>query len=497
MENNYKNTLLMMNTDFKMKANLPNKEPNVLKMWEDDDIYHKALEQNKGNMNFILHDGPPYANGNIHLGHALNKIIKDFMVRYKTMQGFYSPYIPGWDTHGLPIETALTKKLKVNRKTIPVADFRDMCYDYALKQVDNQREQFKRLGILADWDNPYITLTKDYEAAQIQVFAKMAQLGLIYKGLKPVYWSPSSETALAEAEIEYHDVTSDSIYLAFKVVDGKGILDKDDELVIWTTTPWTIPANEAVCVNPTYVYSVISCMGRRLVIAKDLVNDFTSMLNADYTLIKDVKGRDMELITYINPMDKICPVCLGNHVTLGEGTTGLVHTAPGYGEDDFFIGKQYGLEIFAPVNDKGVLTEGNGEFSGLYYDAANKAIITSLEERKILLYKKEIVHSYPHDWRTKKPIIFRATPQWFASIEGMKDDMLTAIKNVKWKPAWGELRLTNMVKDRKEWCISRQRAWGVPIPVFYAEDGTPILNQSVMLHISELLAEHGSGIWFR
>lgn len=497
MGNDYKNTLLMMNTEFSMKANLPTKEPEIQKMWEEKHIYEKALAQNEGNQSFVLHDGPPYANGSIHLGHALNKIIKDFIVRYKTMKGFYSPYIPGWDTHGLPIETALTKNLKVNRKTIDTATFRDMCYDYAMKQVEIQKEGFKRIGVLGDWDHPYITLQKEFEAEQIKVFAKMVEKGFIFKGLKPVYWSPSSESALAEAEVEYHDVTSDTIYLAFKVVDGKGVLENDTEVVIWTTTPWTIPGNLAVCVNPLFDYVVFELKGRKLVVAKELLEKFVSEIGeSDYKVLKEIKGRDLEYLTYVNPMNRVCPIILGNHVTLDAGT-GLVHTAPGFGDDDFNVGKQYGLEVFAPVDSRGFLTEEALEFGGLFYEEANKVIIEKLTERNILLHKNKITHSYPHDWRTKKPIIFRATPQWFASIEGLKDDMMKAIEEVSWKPSWGGLRLGNMVKDRKEWCISRQRAWGVPIPVFYCEDGTAIMDKDVILHISDLFREHGSAIWFR
>ena len=496
MGKDYKDTLLMMNTEFSMKANLPQKEPEFVKKWDSNNIYQKALEQNKGNKEYILHDGPPYANGNIHIGHALNKVLKDIMVRYKTMQGFYSPYIPGWDTHGLPIETALTKALKVNRKEIETVKFREMCRDYAEKQVALQKEGFKRLGVLGDWDNPYLTLRPEFEAQQLRVFAKMASKGLIFKGLKPVYWSPSSESALAEAEIEYHDVTGESIYLAFKVVDGKGVLDTDTEVTIWTTTPWTIPANLAVSVNPLFEYVVVKCEnGRKLVLAKELKDTVLKEFGYEnYEVVKTVKGVDLEYVTYVNPAGKVCPVILGNHVTLDAGT-GLVHTAPGFGEDDFNVGKEYGLEIFAPVDAKGYLTSETNEFAGLFYEAANPVIIESLENRGILLCKKKIVHSYPHDWRTKKPVIFRATPQWFASIEALKEDMLKAIDEVNWKPSWGSVRIGNMVKDRKEWCISRQRVWGVPIPVFYCENGEPILDEKVINHVADIVQTKGTDAW--
>ncbi|HHU56426.1 MAG TPA: isoleucine--tRNA ligase [Acholeplasmataceae bacterium] len=497
MSRDYKNTLLMMKTDFSMRAKLTEKEPLLVKAWDENRIYEKALEKNKGHQTFVLHDGPPYANGDIHVGHALNKILKDFVVRYHTMNGLYTPYIPGWDTHGLPIETELTKKKKINRKAMSVAEFRNLCREYALKQVEKQKEQFKRLGVLGDWDNPYLTLDNKYEAMQLKVFAKMVSQGLIFKGLKPVYWSPSSESALAEAEIEYHDVTSSSIYLAFKVADGKGILSNDCELVIWTTTPWTIPANLAVAVNALYDYVVIKSQERYFVVAKELVETFSKVLGDDNVKeINTIKGSDLEFVTYYHPLyNRISPVILSDHVTLDAGT-GLVHIAPGHGEDDFIVGKKYDLDILCPVDDRGYMTEEAGEFAGQFYEEANKNIIKRLKELNSLLKEEEIVHSYPHDWRTKKPIIFRATPQWFASIENLKEDMLDAIKQVNWIPKWGELRLANMIKDRKEWCISRQRVWGVPIPVFYAEDGTEILDADIIEHVSEIFAKEGSQAWY-
>lgn len=498
MSKDFKDTLLMMKTDFSMRANLSEKEPNLVKGWEDNKIYEKALEKNKGRSSFILHDGPPYANGNIHVGHALNKILKDFVVRYKTMSGFFSPYIPGWDTHGLPIETALTKSTKVNRKQVSTVEFRELCAEYALKQVETQKEQFKRLGVLGDWDNPYLTLSNDYESAQIKVFAKMVEKGFIFKGLKPVYWSPSSESALAEAEIEYHDVKSPSIYLAFKVADGKSVLSNDCELVIWTTTPWTIPANLAVSVNPLYEYSILKCDERYFVVAKELTEAFIEKVGLENVkVIKNIKGDELEYVTYFHPLNnKECPVILGDHVTLDAGT-GLVHTAPGHGEDDFNVGKRYNLEVLCPVDDKGYMTEEAGEFSGMFYEQANASIVEKLKETNHLLKYEEFVHSYPHDWRTNKPVIFRATPQWFASIDGLKSDMLETIKQVNWIPQWGELRLANMIKDRKEWCISRQRVWGVPIPVFYCEDGTEILDQEIILHVAEVFKKEGSSAWFK
>ena len=493
----YKDTLLMMKTDFPMRGNLGVNELPIQAKWEENHIYEKALEQNKGNQTFFLHDGPPYANGSIHVGHALNKILKDFLIRYKTMSGFYAPYLPGWDTHGLPIEAALTKNSKVNRKEMSVSAFRTLCEKYALEQVETQKKGFKRLGVLGEWDDPYITLNHKYEAAQLRAFGVMASKGLIFKGLKPVYWSPSSETALAEAEIEYKDVNSSSIYVAFQVVDGKNVLSPDCELVIWTTTPWTIPANLAICAGPDIVYCVVSVNGRFLVVAKELLENFAKVMEYDnYTIVKEIIGSELENITYKHPLfNRISPVILGDHVTLESGT-GLVHTAPGHGEDDFVVGKKYGLDILCPVDSRGFMTLEAGEFAGLFYEEANKAILKRLDEEEKLLKETIICHSYPHDWRTGKPIIFRATPQWFASINNFKESILNAIEKVTWEPAWGQIRLSNMIKDRDDWCISRQRVWGVPIPVFYAEDGTAILEEDIINHVANIFEEQGSNAWF-
>ncbi|MDD3382484.1 MAG: isoleucine--tRNA ligase [Bacilli bacterium] len=494
----YKDTLLMMKTDFNMKANLPNKEPEIEKKWEDINLYKKVLDKNEGNVPFVLHDGPPYANGSIHEGHALNKILKDFIVRYKTMKGFFTPYIPGWDTHGLPIETALTKNSKINRKELSIVEFRKLCEEYALKQVETQKIQFKRLGILGRWDNPYVTLDKNYEAMQIKVFAKMVEKNLIFKGLKPVYWSPSSESALAEAEIEYYDKNSNSIYVAFKVVDPKSVLPSNSELLIWTTTPWTIPANLAISVHPKFEYAVIKTdSGRILVIGCDLLESATNKIGIrKYEIIKKVCGSDLEYITYKHSLNKrVGIVILGEHVTKESGT-GLVHTAPGHGEDDFVVGKTYNLEVLCPVDSKGYMTEESLGYEGMFYEVANQKVIEDLKDCNSLLFTETITHSYPHDWRTRKPVIFRATDQWFASIESLKETLLESIKNVEWLPKWGELRISNMIKDRKEWCISRQRVWGVPIPVFYAEDNTPILDKEIINHVSEIFKKEGSSIWY-
>lgn len=493
----YKETLLMPKTAFPMRGNLPNKEPNRQADWDENKLYEKSLERTKGRPTFILHDGPPYANGDLHIGHALNKILKDFIIRYKSMSGYYAPYVPGWDTHGLPIETALTKKKKINRKALSIAEFRKLCEEYALKQLDNQRNQFKTLGIRGDWNNPYITLTKDYEAAQIKVFGEMAKKGYIYKGLKPVYWSPSSESALAEAEIEYHDKRSPSIYVAFEVTDGKGLLNAGDKLIIWTTTPWTIPANLGISLHPELEYIVVAVDKERYVIAHALLQTVAEELGwEDYQIEETFRGEQAEHILTKHPFyDRSSLVMLGDHVTTDTGT-GCVHNAPGHGEEDFYVAKKYGIDALCPVDEKGVFTDEAPGFTGLFYDKANKLITEKLEETGALLKLQFITHSYPHDWRTKKPTIFRATSQWFASIKDFRQTILEEIKNIQWYPQWGETRLYNMVRDREDWCISRQRAWGVPIPVFYGEDRTPIITDETISHVSELFKEHGSNIWF-
>ncbi|EIM2037301.1 isoleucine--tRNA ligase [Listeria monocytogenes] len=492
----YKDTLLMPKTDFPMRGNLPNKEPEWQAKWEEEKLYEKIQEKNAGRPTYILHDGPPYANGELHMGHALNKTIKDIIVRYKSMAGFRSPYVPGWDTHGLPIETAIAKK-GVKRKEMSIAEFRKLCAEYAMKQVDGQRTGFKRLGINGDWENPYITLLPEYEAEQIKVFGEMAKKGYIYKGKKPVYWSPSSESALAEAEIEYQDKTSASIFVAFKVTDGKGVLDEGTNIVIWTTTPWTIPANMGITVNPDLDYVVIESAGEKYVVAEALLPSLREKLGfEDAPVVKTVRGSELDRVVTKHPFyDRDSLVMNGEHAT-AEAGTGAVHTAPGHGEDDFLIGKKYDLEILAPLDDRGVFTEEAPGFEGVFYDTANKMVTEKLEEVGALLKMEFITHSYPHDWRTKKPVIFRATAQWFASIDAFRDDLLAAVKGVNWTPAWGETRLFNMVRDRGDWVISRQRAWGVPLPIFYAENGEAIITDETINHISELFREHGSNVWF-
>lgn len=492
-----KKTLLMPRTNFEMRGNLPIKEPRILENWSSIDLYQKMLEKNKGKDEYMLHDGPPYANGDMHCGHMLNKLLKDFIVRLKTMEGYYTPFIPGWDTHGLPIENVITKK-GINRKTTPLAEFRKYCEKYAHEQVERQMAQIKRLGVMGDFDHRYMTLTHDYEAKQLEVFKDMALKGYIFKGLKPVYWSPSSESALAEAEIEYADVKSHAIYVAFKVKDGKGLLDNDTSFIIWTTTPWTMPANLAICLNPEFTYGVFDTNKGKFVFLKEFEEHLKEELGFEtIKLIKEFKGKDLEYITCKHPLyDRDSIIILGDHVTNDAGT-GCVHTAPGHGEDDFIVGKKYGLEPLCPVDSKGFMMESAGkELEGMFYEDANDKVLEMLANVGALLKDSPIVHSYPHDWRTKKPLIFRATPQWFCSIEPIKEKILEEIKGVKWKPTWGEVRISNMIKDRGDWCISRQRAWGVPLPIFYAEDETPIIDEKVFDHVIELVREHGSNIWF-
>ncbi|REI07272.1 isoleucine--tRNA ligase [Staphylococcus felis] len=494
----YKETLLMPKTKFPMRGGLPNKEPQIQQEWREKDLYRKMLAKNEGNTPFILHDGPPYANGNLHMGHALNKILKDFIVRYKTMSGFYAPYVPGWDTHGLPIEQALTKK-GVKRKEMSIAAFREKCEAFAMQQIENQKKDFQRLGVNGDFENPYITLKPEYEAAQIRVFGEMAEKGLIYKGKKPVYWSPSSESSLAEAEIEYHDKRSASIYVAFDVKDGKGIVDEDAKFIIWTTTPWTLPSNVAITVHPDLTYVQMNVNGEKYIIAEALVDEVAEQLGWDKEAVvreKDFKGQELEYVEAQHPfIDRISLLINGMHVTTDAGT-GCVHTAPGHGEDDYIVSQKYNLEVISPVDDKGVFTEEAGQFEGMFYDKANKAITDLLKEKGSLLKLDFITHSYPHDWRTKKPVIFRATPQWFASISKVRQDILDAITQTHFKVEWGKTRIYNMIRDRGEWVISRQRVWGVPLPVFYAENGDIIMTKETIMHIADLFEEHGSNIWF-
>lgn len=494
---NYKDTLLMPETSFQMRGNLPENEKLQREKWDEMNLYDKIREKNKGEKPFILHDGPPYANGDIHIGHAMNKILKDFINRYKMMSGYDMIYIPGWDTHGLPIEQAVTNS-GIDRKSMSKADFRALCEKYAYEQIAKQMKGFKELNVLADWDHPYITLQKEMEARQIEVFATMAKKGLIFKGLKPVYWSPSSESALAEAEIEYHDRKDPSIYVAFPVVEGNDIAKEGDNLVIWTTTPWTLPCNTGIAVSKKFDYAKVLVGDKHFIVANDLLDSLAKEFNWENYKVESVfTGDKITGIKYKHVfMNRIAPVVDGFHVTLEAGT-GLVHMAPMYGADDFIIGKENNLEMINGIDDQGVLNDLSGEFAGLFFEDANKAITTKLDELGVLLKLKFITHSYPHDWRTKKPVIFRATKQWFCSIDKIRDNLLDELENnVKFHTEWGKKRLYNMIHDRGDWCISRQRVWGVPIPIFYNEDGSEIIDYDVMMHVADLFRKYGSNIWF-
>ena len=504
MSEDYGKTLNLPQTDFPMRANLPQREPEFLKKWEDMDIYNKQLKKTEGKPTFILHDGPPYANGGIHLGTSLNKVLKDIVVKYYSMSGYHTPYVPGWDTHGLPIEQRAIKELGLKRHEVGPVVFREACEGFAMKYLNIQRDAFKRLGVRADWENPYITLKPEFEAKQIEVFGQMATNGHIYKGLKPVYWCPECETALAEAEIEYADDTTVSIYVKFQVRDDKGIfegvVDKDKvNFVIWTTTTWTLPANLAICLNENFDYSLVKANDEYYVLATELAeNTLKAAGITDFETVAKYKGKQLEGILCKHPfLERDSLVIVGDHVTLEAGT-GCVHTAPGHGVEDFLVCQKYKeIGIVVPVDSKGFMTKEAGPFEGLFYKKANGAILERLTQDGRLLASEKIVHQYPHCWRCKDPIIFRATEQWFASIDSFREESLNAIKGVKWIPEWGEERITNMVRDRGDWCISRQRIWGVPIPIFYCKDcGKELINADTIKAVADLFRAKGSNAWY-
>ena len=499
----YGKTLNLPSTDFPMRGNLPEREPQILNEIFENDLYEKILKKNEGHESFVLHDGPPYANGEIHAGHALNKILKDTIVRYKSMKGYYAPYIPGYDTHGMPTEKKAIEKLGLDRDKIPVTKFRDTCKEFTSKYKEMQTEGFKRLGVLGDWDNPYVTYDPKMEARQIGVFGDMYKKGYIYKGLKPVYWCTDCETALAEAEIEYKDVSGTSIYVKFPVKDSKGKFDeKDTYIVIWTTTPWTLPGNLAITLGEDFEYSIVDTGKEKYIMATELVKKVMELAEIkEYKEVKKFKGKDLEGVLCRHPfLDRDSVVIMGSEdtvdVQLTEGT-GAVHTAPGYGKEDYLAGLKNGLDIVVTVDAKGHQTEGAGPFAGMFYAKSNKEITKWLDENGYLLKAVEVFHSYPHCWRCKKPVIYRATPQWFASVDGFRDDVLKAIKDVKWHPAWGEDRMSEMIKGRNDWCISRQRTWGVPLPIFYCtECEEAYVTEESIKKIQDIFREKGSNAWY-
>ena len=511
----YGKTLNLPSTDFPMRASLPEREPQIQKEIFENDLYEKILKKNEGHESFVLHDGPPYANGEIHAGHALNKILKDTIVRYKSLRGYYSPYIPGYDTHGMPTEKKAIEKLGLDRSKIPVTKFRDTCKEFTSNYKDVQTEGFKRLGVLGDWEHPYITYDPKMEARQIGVFGDMYKKGYIYKGLKPVYWCTDCETALAEAEIEYKDVTGSSIYVKFPVKDSRGKFDsKNTFIVIWTTTPWTLPGNLAISLGADFDYSIVEVKesentnfvkgntAERYIIASDLVEKVMKIAEiTDYKEVQKLKGKELEGVLCKHPfLDRDSIVIMGSEdtvdVQLTEGT-GAVHTAPGYGKEDYLAGQKNNLGIVVTVDAKGHQTEGAGPFAGMYYAKSNKEITKWLEENGYLLKETSISHSYPHCWRCKKPVIYRATPQWFASVDGFREEVLKAIKTVKWHPTWGEDRMAEMIKGRNDWCISRQRTWGVPLPIFYCKDcEEPYVTDESIKKIQEIFREKGSNAWY-
>ena len=507
MGQDYNKTINLPKTDFPMRAALAKREPGMLEDFERRDIYRRLMAKNEGKPKFILHDGPPYANGNIHIGTAMNKVLKDFIVRYKNMSGFQAPYVPGWDTHGMPIETAIQKQ-GVKRSEMPVPEFRDKCRTFALEQLDKQREDFKRLGVMGDWDHPYVTLTPEFEAEQVKVFGAMARKGLIYQGLKPTYWCPTCETALAEAEVEYADDPVTTIFVKFRVHDDQGKLSQYGDLdkmffVIWTTTTWTLPGNMAICLNPQLDYALVRANGEVYIVAAELAGGVMKESGiAEYEILATMPGTFFERMTAYHPfMNRDSLIILGDHVTLDAGS-GCVHTAPAFGLDDFYVCQRYeqiptDITMEVSVDARGLLNEYAGPYAGLHVQKAHPVIFKDLQEGGYILSAKDIVHSYPHCWRCKKPVIFRATQQWFASVDAIKDQAVAACEDIFWKPAWGKERMISMIRERSDWCISRQRTWGVPIPMFFCQEcGKPYCTEESIDKISKLFGAEGSNAWW-
>ena len=503
MSQDFNATLNLPKTDFPMRAGLPKREPEMLKRWEEQDIYNEMLKKNEGHPRFSLHDGPPFSNGRIHMGHALNKALKDFIVRSYAMRGYYTPYIPGWDNHGMPIESAIIKEQKLNHKAMSVADFRSACHDYAEKYIGLQMEGFKRLGVVGDWEHPYKTMNKGFEADEVRVFGKMYRNGHIYKGLKPVYWCAKDETALAEAEIEYQDDPCTTVYVKFPMNDDHGKLANIDKsklfFVIWTTTIWTLPGNLAIALHPDEQYAIVKAPNGEMYIMAEALTDKVMKTGGfdSYEIIETHPGRFFENMLASHPfLPKTSRLVLADYVTMDSGT-GCVHTAPGFGADDYQTCMRYGMEMVVPVDDQGRHTDYAGKYAGLKTDESNPIILNDMKESGVLFASEEIVHSYPHCWRCKSPIIFRATPQWFCSVDSFKDEAIAACENVRWLPAWGKDRMGAMIRERKDWCISRQRRWGLPIPVFYCEDcKKPVCTEESIEAVASLFEKEGSNAWF-
>ena len=500
----YNSTILLPKTDFPMRAGLPKREPDMLNTFREKKVYQTLMEKNAGKPAYILHDGPPFSNGDIHFGHVLNKVLKDIIIRYKNMSGFIAPYTPGWDNHGMPIESAIIKKNKLDRKKMSIPEFRSACHKFASDYVDRQREQFQRLGVIGDWDNPYLTMAPQFEAEEVRVFGKMYEKGYIYKGHKPVYWCPTDETALAEAEIEYSDAPCKAIYVKFKIKDSKGLLDDipgagNANILIWTTTAWTLPGNLAIALGPDIEYSVCKAGEEVYIVASELAASVFSNAGIEkYEVLKKFPGTAFELMTAMHPFyDRESLVILGDHVTTDAGT-GCVHTAPGHGVEDYDVCRKYPqIKMLMPVDARGIMTAEALQYEGMYYSKAGEQIIEDLEKSGALLASEEIIHSYPHCWRCKHPVIFRATEQWFASVDAMKDTAVKACDDIKWIPEWGKERMIAMLIERADWCISRQRHWGLPLPVFYCDTcKNPVCTPETIESVAETFGEKGSNAWY-